>query len=165
VNKSNLQKWTLFAELSSATAVVITLVFLVVGMRENTNALQAQTFQELMRDVNNWRSSINQTERLRILSKFRLEEDGELTREETRAVRLIFLELWGIYEAAYFANERDVLGDEEWRRFEAMICFERNGASGDAFWNSASEGLVSFAGALTPSFVEFVDSQCTPDPL
>jgi hypothetical protein len=72
MNKDLLKKWTLIAEVASATAVIIKLVFVVIGMKKNTNAIQAQTFQELMRDVNNWRLSIRDVESDQTMSMLRL---------------------------------------------------------------------------------------------
>jgi hypothetical protein len=159
MNTDGLKKWTLTAELISAVAVIITLIFLVVGMKENTNALQAQTFQELMRDVNNWRSSIRELESTQLMSKWRVDGIDGVSKEELDVLRIVYLELWGIYEAAFFANERGVLGADEWSRFEKVICRERQTYS-NVFWGSGYEGLFSFAEILTPLFVEYVEVQC-----
>ena len=157
--EQRLQKWALVAELVSALAVVVTLAFLIVGMRDNTNAIQAQTYQQLMRDINTWRSSIRDLEREEIL--FRIDEgdtenlaDGELA-----AVRLAYLELWGIYEAAFFANDRGVLGPNEWTRFEIMICFERTSVS-ESFFEQDFRGILPISETLTPAFAAYVRESC-----
>ncbi len=154
-----LKEWVPIAELVSAAAVIITLAFLVAGMRENTNALQAQTYQELMRDINSWRSSIRDS--ASVLSVAELEEIlAEGSSDDISVIRITFLELWGIYEAAFFARERGVLGDNEWSRFEAMICFERNGPIAQALWEAEHKGLPPLSRSLTPVFIEYVDKQC-----
>lgn len=147
------------AEIVSAIAVITTLIFLVIGMRENTNALQAQTYQELMRDVNNWRMSIRQVESDQTLSKMRSGGYDSLPKSEQDLVRMIYLELWGIYEAAFFANERGVLGADEWSRFEKVICFERHGDL-ESVWDTEYEGQLTYKQILTPSFVDYVEGQC-----
>ena len=159
MNKDQLKKWTLIAEVASATAVIITLVFVVIGMKENTNAIQAQTFQELMRDVNNWRLSIRDVESDQTMSMLRLEGFDSLPKSEQDLVRMIYLELWGIYEAAFFANERGVLGADEWSRFEKVICIERRGQLEDV-WDQRHEELLSFKEILTPLFGEYVEENC-----
>ena len=55
MRSDQLQKWALGAEIAGAVAVVITLGFLTLQMRENTNAVQAQTYQVLMQELNNFR--------------------------------------------------------------------------------------------------------------
>lgn len=160
VKNKQLRRLALGAEIVSAIAVIVTLIFLIFGMKENTNALQAQTYQELMRDVNNWRSSIREKERDQTLSKFRLDGFDSLPKGEQDLVRIIFLELWGIYEAAYFANERGVLGADEWARFENVICKEHRGQSA-IFWDGEYEGLLAFRQILTSMFVMYVENQCS----
>ena len=64
MRSDQLQKWALGAEIAGAVAVLIALGFLVFQMRENTNALQAQTYQALMQELNDWRTQGNTTERL-----------------------------------------------------------------------------------------------------
>ncbi len=159
MNKDDLQKWTPAAELISAVAVIITLLFLVVGMKENTNALQAQTFQELMRDVNNWRSSIREFEGSQLMSRWRVDGIDGLSKEELDVLRIVYLELWGIYEAAFFANERGVLGVDEWGRFEKVICRERR-KHAIAVWDEGYEGFLCFEELVTALFVEYVEGQC-----
>ena len=157
--KIELKNWTHFAEIASAAAVIVTLIFVIIGMKENTNAMQARTFQELMRDENNWRSSIRELERDQTMSALRSEGFDSLSEAEQDLVRLVFLELWGIYEAAFYANERGILGTDEWARFEKLICEQRSGQMGE-HWDVEYEGLFSYRNLLTPKFVKFVENQC-----
>ena len=159
MKNKKLQKWALGAEIVSAVAVVVTIGFLTFQMMENTNAIQAQTFQELMRDINNWRSSIREIERSQLMSKWREDGVDGLSKEELDVLRIVYLELWGIYESAFFANERGVLGEDEWGRFEKVICRERR-TQDNVFWGSSYEGLFSFDEILTPIFVDYVETQC-----
>ena len=59
MKSKQLRKWALGAEIVSAIAVIITIGFLAVQMKGNTNALRAQMYQELMRDLNDWRVMVN----------------------------------------------------------------------------------------------------------
>lgn len=158
MKSKQLRKWALVAEIVSAVAVVITIAFLAFQMRDNTNALQAQTYQELMRDINNWRSAIRDSG---YLSESQLSEIvAEGISDEMGALRITWLELWGIYEAAFFARERGVLGENEWIRFEFMICFSRRGQASQIFWESEYGGLPGYSETLTPAFVDYVARQC-----
>ena len=47
-----LQEWALFAEVLGGIAIVITLIFLVLETRANTNAIQVQTYQSLTAELN-----------------------------------------------------------------------------------------------------------------
>jgi len=159
MKNKQLRKWALWAEIMSAVAVVVTIGFLAFQMMANTNALQAQTFQELMRDINDWRSSIRELEGDSTLIRLRKEGIDSLSEGEQGVVRLAYLELWGIYEAAFYANERGVLGPEEWIRFEVSICRSRRGQV-DVYWDWDYEGLSPFNEILTPLFVKYVENLC-----
>ena len=93
MRNEQLQNWALLAEVVSAIAVLVTLVFLISGMRENTSAIQSQTFQELMRDVNDWRSSVRDVERSGLLTATLSEDNFEILETGDKLyLRLIFPE-------------------------------------------------------------------------
>ena len=154
-----LKNWALIAEVIASIGVMVTLVFLIIGMRDNTNALQGQTFQELMRDINAWRSITLEHEQSGLWPKYR--EDGVqgLSGNEQAVIRLLQLQLWTIYEAAYFANERGTLGAEEWIRFETAICQNRQRGFHE-FWDQDFSDLAPIRLVLTPRFAEYVDEHC-----
>ena len=79
-----------------------------------------------------------------------------LTREEQRVLRMPSVILWGIYESAYFANERGVLGDPEWERFYVAICRARTMAAD--MWDP--EGFTPMVELLTPAFLAYIKSTC-----
>lgn len=68
---------------------------------------------------------------------------------------------WGIYESAFFANDRSVMGASEWNRFEASIC--RAYASYGIFWDAEAvveDGFVPMSEVLTPEFFDYVTNTC-----
>ncbi len=85
---------------------------------------------------------------------------AEGSSEDIGRIRITFVELWGIYEAAFFARERGVLGDNEWGRFETMICFQRNAPVEQALWGTEHGGLPPLETLLTPTFIEYVEKEC-----
>ena len=155
-----LSYWASIAEIAASIAVVITLLLVVASMRANTNALQANTYHELMRDVNSYRASardsgLSMTEE-GIAEIFATGQPDQLQR-----FGYLTIQLWGIYEAAFFARERGILGDNEWIRFERMICLERADGVKYGYWNSERFGLnVPLKDTLTPHFAAYVDDLC-----
>ena len=79
MKNKQLQKWALGAEVISAVAVVVTIGFLGVQTMDNTNALQAQTFQALMHDTSEWRASIVSPDMAKLRVKWRDEGFESLT--------------------------------------------------------------------------------------
>ncbi len=131
-------------------------------MRENTNAVQAQTYQALMQELNVWRAQASNPERL-ILRQKSIEEGWQnLTRVEQQQIRMPQVARWGIYESAYYANERGVLGEREWIRFDVAICRLFGGRvlddQQDDLWEP--EGFTPMTVLLTPDFVDYIESGC-----
>jgi len=157
--KRTLSDWATFAEIAASIAVVATLLLVVASMRENTNALQANTYQELMRDMNVWRMSYREAGFPVSDERFAEFVNSE-TQDRLEHLRLSLTELWGVYEAAFFANERGVLGEHEWVRFERMICVEWASAAEYKYWSDSFAGMLPLTNVLTPAFSAYVEDLC-----
>ena len=156
MKSKQLRKWALAAEIVSAVAVIITIGFLAVQLKDNTNALQAQMYQELMRDLNDWRVMVNDPVQLKLPVKHRTEGWDSLSSVERSQLRMPTLTLFGIYESAYFANQRGVLGAGEWARFHSAIC--RQFSNKADLWNA--EGMTPMRELLTPEFSDYIERTC-----
>ena len=152
------QEWATIAEVISAIAVVLTIGFLAFEMRANTNAIHEQTYQALTEQLNDYRAQLIDFDRFDAEAK--LDKDGwdSLSYEEKQRIRLPSLNLFGIYESAYFANEREVIGDREWERFEIGICRNYRRIVKEGAWES--EGFTSMNQILTPDFGDYIARTC-----
>ena len=99
--------------------------------------------------------------------RFDLAKDTELTRiwqnqsdfqglNETDQFRLIMLwgSLWGIYEKSYYSYSYDLIGRNEWSRFEVQMC-QRKEEMGSRAFDSLS------VSTLTKQFSDFVEQLCS----
>jgi hypothetical protein len=111
-----------------------------------------------MQELNDWRTQGNDPERLILGQKRRQQGWQSLTRVEQQLIRMPSVIRWSIYESAYYANERGVLGEREWIRFESGICrgFRERGA--DDLWEPG--GFTPMTELLTPDFVDYIESSC-----
>jgi len=159
MKSKQLQKLALGAEIVSAIVVVATIGFLAVQTMENTNAVQAQMFQELMRDLNDWRKMISRPDYSAIDKKYWQEGWGSLDYEEQRQFSITNNILWGIYESAYFANEREILGPTEWSRFQIAIC--RRFSRDHLMWEQDAPTVRPVSQLLTAEFLEYVEGTCS----
>jgi hypothetical protein len=151
---SKLSDWASIAEIVSGIGVVVTLIFLVVGIRENTEIARASMFERTLESVNQWRMDIAGNDSL--LASFSLRDPTlDVTGwSEIDRLRLQFLvnSLWGIYEKAFYSREYGVIGDDEWARFETQICVQ---------YESEVPALRdAFALFLTPRFIEYMKVRC-----
>jgi len=155
--RQKLRNLALFAEVISGIAIVVTLLFLAMEMRSNTEAVRAQTYQVLMAELNNWRAlfiedpGLNET-----IENIDAVGWENLGMRERRRSWMREIAIWGIYESAYFANLRGVLGELEWARFERQIC-RRFNISG-LMWDPPRSMTVK--PVLTPHFAEYVEANC-----
>ena len=158
--KLKLQEYAMIAEILGGVAVIVTLLFLVFETRENTNAIQAQTYQSLTSELNEIRRTSISADMADIREK--LQSSGLDSLSGTERFRYISNRqaLWGVYESSFYARERDILGDLEWERFGDAIC--RNYSSDSEFWTRSERG-GSISGTITETFLEYIESSCQLD--
>ena len=164
--KFKLQEYALAAEVISGIAIIATLIFLVVETRENTNAIQAQTYQSLTAELNEGRR-ISISPDIAIISQ-KIRDSGleSLSELEWNKQMILKESKWGVYESAYYAQERGILGIDEWLRFESAIC--RNIIIDYLFWYPDKGGPAhatevegyNLASNVTPRFRQYVETAC-----
>ena len=142
------------AEIVASVAVLITLVFLVVGVRQNTEITRSAAYDRSMVALNEWRMAIAADPELARLFDTYVQKDPASQGSTDNRLSLMLNVLWGVYENAYYAHDRRILGDAEWSRFETQICisYERETLR----WNT-SQRIRSF---LTEEFASYTESSC-----
>ena len=150
-----LSDWASLAEIVSAIAVVVTLIFLIAGIRDNTELTRASMFDSSMDSLNEIRLLIaSDAEVARIWRAYREKEFDSLDDTgKTQAGELV-MAMFGIYEKAYYAREYEVIGSREWERFEIQICIQLDRAQ------ASREVLELVRITLTPSFMSYVRELC-----
>lgn len=150
-----LSDWASVAEIASGVAVVITLVILIAGIRENTDAIRASTYTQSLNSLNQWRDSIYQNREVgEFWEAFRTGNVDELDDVDFGRLAQFVINVFTIYEHSYFAWQRGLIGDSEWGRFEPNICLQ--------YTRVAQLPRVSpaYEGALTEEFRDFVSESC-----
>lgn len=158
MKKLSLSEMALAAEILGGVAVVVTLIFLVLATRENTNAIQAQTYQALTSELNAIRLAYSTSDVPD--SYVLLSTQGAQALSDAARARMQFVAeaKWGVYESAFFSRNRGVLGEDEWIRFESAIC--RNLTIDEPMWKPEDWQWGSLADNVTPMFREFVERTC-----
>jgi len=158
-----LEKWALVAEIASAVAVVVTLVFLLVGIRENTNATQASVYEELVSELNEHnRMLVDDSLLARLwLDRFSVGID-EMKSDD--AARVIFMNrmLFRVFDAAYYSFRNGSLGRSQWERFQAAICANYPSQQ----FNEKLNGLweQTYGASLSFEFVSYIEEECPREP-
>ena len=110
-NPSSLRQLT---EILASVTVVVTLIFMVVEIRQNTETARAASYAASMDGLTQWRLTMAGDAELAALWEA-YNFGGE--RPEDFRLNLLVSTLWGIYENAYYSNQRGLIGPSEWERF------------------------------------------------
>lgn len=111
------------AEIVSGAAVAITLVFLVVGIRDNSNTTRSAVYEALVTDLNDFNLAILNNPDLYSLWSNRFElEIGNLGDEEFDRLRLMNRVVFRILDAAYWSFRSGTLSAAQWERFRNSVC-------------------------------------------
>jgi hypothetical protein len=150
-----LSDWASIGEIVSSLAVVVTLVFLIFGIQENTDATRADTYDRNLESLIQLRLQAAQDEGLSTLIGVYMNGDTrELDGVDRTRLLLWVSAMWGVLEKAYFANEYGTMGPAEWERFATQICLSRARVADDTFW-AALESLFS------EQFRNYVADKCS----
>lgn len=149
-----LSDWASIAELVSAIAVVTTLIFLIVGIRENTAITRVSVYGDLLQELSQTDIlSMQDVGFARVVETFFEGTTDTLDESERRSAIAYVLFIFRNYERAYFSQEYDIIGDEEWSRFERLICANSRRA--------LVMGMeLTEAEFLTDSFKEYIQAKC-----
>ena len=141
--KLRLSEWASIAEIVSGIAVVVTLVFLIFGIRENTEVTRAATFDRNMESINELRGWIVNDPRL-AESWFAYYEHhaGDLDEQDRRQLIMAVITNFGVYEKSYYAHKSGLIGGPEWERFETQICTQRENSSLAGFLRLVLDSLT-----------------------
>jgi len=150
MNSERIRNWAHVAEIFSGIAVFITLVFLVLEVRGNSDLIRANTFNRSIESLIDYRMQIaSNDESLKVMAVHWGIDSADLLRRQ-----LLVVNLWSIYEKTYFSRQYGLVGVAEWERFESRICGYVKREDGLKFW---SENVANF---MTDEFRDYVRSHC-----
>jgi len=137
--------------------VLVGIIFLAVELQQNSNIAQADSYRQIVENIADWRSEINNNPELFDLwtayaADYKLQEMGSEDR-----VRVVFLvnNIFGSFESAYYAREYGIISELEWRRFEFSACNH---------FGFASQNQLALR-FITEEFNNFLAETCSGVPL
>lgn len=149
-----LSDWASLAEIVASVGVVVTLIVLIVGVRENTAVVRASAYSNNLQSINELQGQIlSDPDAVRAYTAFISDDISGLDDQDRMRLTLILLSMFRSYESAYYAERYGLLGEEEWRRFDQGICF---------FYRRAlSAGAIgAIRTTLTDEFMVYVAGLC-----
>jgi hypothetical protein len=150
----NTSKLADIAEITSSIAILVTLVFLVVQMQQNSAALQADGRQELL---------VGEYEYLFRLAdnpSFQLNwYESELTDEQKLQVHFMLTAFLRNREIAWLQYQNGILDDATWESYQSPIAIVLASHQARNWWRGGSESLFE------PSFVANVNEMIVDVPV
>jgi hypothetical protein len=150
-----LSDWASIAEIVSGIAVLITLVFLVIGIRDNTEISRAIAYDRNIDSLSEVRREIvTNPDAARLWVAFQENDIESLDSSDMLRARQLIWWLFGVYEKSYFANQYGVLGSSEWDRFAVQICAQY------ARVRTSSTLENGLRAVVTSEFMDYIDVSC-----
>jgi len=157
--KQKLSDWASAAEIVSGIAVVVTLVILIVGVRENTEITRTAMYAGTLDQFNAFETEmLSNPNLLPIYNSYLYFDTAELGQEERDSLSMMVAILFRTLDRAFSANQNRQLGDDEWARVERSLCtnYQRAESSGhlwvveflttSSFWEYAVRTCSEFTG-------------------
>ena len=105
-----------YGEFVGAIAVVATLLYLSIQIRQNSNTIGGGTEMDLARELAAWHSRVtSQPDLIGLYEKGATNES--MTEAETLRYRWLIAELLYIYEGAFRQHKRGLISDESWNQY------------------------------------------------
>jgi hypothetical protein len=120
----NLKKWALISEIVGAAAIVVSLIFVGLQVRDASSATYAGTYDRLLADLVYWRMELATSPNAMRGWEAISNPDGAENQDPVvfQAGRFVVESAVQIFERAYYARFYGRLNDEEWSRFQRRMC-------------------------------------------
>ena len=137
-------------EFVGAVAVVISLAYLAIQIRQNTRAVKTSTFHGVTDSFNHLNATIAHDESLARIFRVGSGNLSELTADEQVRFTFFFLAAFRIFETLYYQNQRGTGDPALWAAELVTMAALLSGPGALEWWKS---NPLSF----TPEFRSFVD--------
>ena len=155
--KLKLKQWSQIGEVIGAVAIVVSLIYVASELRQNTEATQAATFQQMVQLSSTRLITMASDADMADILRRGIQDLDTLTDQERFRFFLVNRAQWRAMEAAYFQRQHGVLGDPEWNSYKSLMCGELRAVMGrQASWDVHRS-------VLSPDFVSFIESCVVPD--
>ena len=108
-----LQDWALIAEIVGGASVVVSLIFVGVSVRQNTDAILVANHQSIVAmdiDRNTWYRDLE----FSALYELALEDHAQLTPAQLRQFRTFVADTFNTWEYAFITYSREMMDDTIW---------------------------------------------------
>ena len=154
---TNLESLANLGEIIGAIAVVVSLVYLAVQVRQNTRAQQTENFSRALDRIAAMQATLSQDPATSVIFSKGVADPSELTPKERMQFTWTMYELFGAFEFMFLASKDNSIPEEVWRRWSSAVAWWLTFPGVQAWWKVRP---VPF----TDSFTSYVKSLLENNP-
>jgi len=153
--RSNLQEWSAIAEILSSIAVLATLVFLVVEIRQSNDAVRANTYQGMAAMTVDFNAQFFENPEVSEFIARTASEDYELSASEAVRLRAMISASYRVMNNTWFQYEVGTITEQQVESllYPSVLNFRRRGRM-RLEWEDGEDRLL-----LDPDLVEYMDKE------
>lgn len=125
------------AEAIAAVAVVVSIVYLSIQIRQNTNAVRATSYQEVARGVADFQTLLAQNEGLASIYIRGINDPAQLSTNEEVRFEMILGQLFSRYDVAYYLYNQGLIDDRAMQPYTQFILALLESPGITAYWKRA----------------------------
>lgn len=120
---TNLESLANLGEIVGAVAVVVSLIYLAIQVRQNTRAQQTENFSRALDRVAAMQSALSQDSETAVVVSKGVSDPQTLTPTQRIQFTWAMYELFGAFEFMFLASKDDSIPDEIWDRWSAAVAW------------------------------------------
>lgn len=110
-------------EIIGAIAVVVSLIYLAVQVRQNTRAQQTENFSRALDRVAAMQATLSQDSGISVILSKGVLDASELTPKERTQFAWAMYELFGAFEFMFLASKTNAIPEEVWQRWSLAVAW------------------------------------------
>lgn len=154
---TNLESLAYIAEIVGAAAVVASLLYLAVQIRQGTRAQRTENYARALDRVSSTQAALSQDSELSRIFAKGLEDTTSLNNLERIRFTWILYESFGAFEFMYYTHQSNEIPDDVWERWSGIVAWWLTFPGVRAWWESRP---VPFG----VRFTQFIESLLADNP-
>lgn len=149
---TNLESLANLGEIIGAITVVVSLIYLAVQVRQNTQAQQTENFSRALDRVAAIQATLSQDPETSVIFSKGVTDPSDLTSRERMQFTWTMYELFGAFEFMFLASKTNAIPEEIWRRWSSAVAWWLSYSGVQAWWSVRpipfSESFTSYIESL-----------------
>jgi len=147
---TDLESLANLGEIIGAIAVVVSLIYLAVQVRQNTKAQRTENFSRALDRVAAMQAALSQDSDTAVIFAKGVADPSKITAKERIQFTWSMYELFGAFEFMFLASKSNSIPEEVWQRWSSAVAYWLSFAGVQSWWRAKP---IPFTDAFT-SYIE-----------